>query len=267
MCTILPFTPKPFNTPPPSIPSLQSSIKQPTNQLPTPDSPLTFPQQAAGSALACTLKDGVLKDPYNRIGSVVANYQFQFDGPPQAGAIYTGGFSVCKNGSLALGDSAIWWRCMSGEFGNLYDRWIGDQCSEVRIVAQMMEEEGEEEEEGKPTPTPTPTPTSEAGPKETETETKEGAAKSSSWSVESASITASVSTNQTTVSTNLPETQDSPSTSPTTAPPAGPSATDAASTDEPPAPTGAAVPGHHHLPRQEALGAAVVAVLGAAWLL
>lgn len=35
-----------------------------------------------------TLKDSILKDFSNRIGSIVANRQFQFDGPtPQAGAI------------------------------------------------------------------------------------------------------------------------------------------------------------------------------------
>jgi hypothetical protein len=87
----------------------------------------------------CTLVDGVLRDQYSRTGSIVANQQFQFDGPPQAGAIYTGGFSVCKNNSLAIGGSARWWRCMSGEFGNLYDESIGDQCTEIRIVVDMLE--------------------------------------------------------------------------------------------------------------------------------
>ncbi|KAF2743559.1 hypothetical protein M011DRAFT_471307 [Sporormia fimetaria CBS 119925] len=100
-------------------------------------------QEAAQTLLLVTLSDSILHDPTNRTGSIVANYQFQFDGPPQAGAIYTGGFSVCENGSLALGESTRWWRCMSGEFGNLYDRWIGEQCSEVRIVAQFEGGDGE----------------------------------------------------------------------------------------------------------------------------
>ncbi|KAF2646021.1 hypothetical protein P280DRAFT_375432, partial [Massarina eburnea CBS 473.64] len=86
------------------------------------------------NALQCTLQDGILKDPQNRVGSVVANYQFQFDGPPQAGAIYTGGFSICKNSSLAIGSSTRWWKCGSGEFYNLYERSIGGQCDEIRIV-------------------------------------------------------------------------------------------------------------------------------------
>ncbi|KAF2851403.1 hypothetical protein T440DRAFT_63054 [Plenodomus tracheiphilus IPT5] len=90
-------------------------------------------QQAADGDLLCTLNDGILHDQYKRTGSVVANRQFQFDGPPQAGAIYTGGFSVCKNGSLAIGGSTRWWRCMSGAFGNLYDEYIGAQCHEIRI--------------------------------------------------------------------------------------------------------------------------------------
>ncbi|KAJ4372796.1 hypothetical protein N0V86_008162 [Didymella sp. IMI 355093] len=96
-------------------------------------------QQASDGALQCTLEDGVLRDQYSRTGSVVANRQFQFDGPPQAGAIYTGGFSVCQNNSLAIGGSARWWRCMSGAFGNLYDESIGDQCSEIRIIVNYVD--------------------------------------------------------------------------------------------------------------------------------
>ncbi|KAH6641998.1 hypothetical protein C7974DRAFT_93435 [Boeremia exigua] len=95
-------------------------------------------QQAADGALLCTLEDGILRDQYSRTGSVVANRQFQFDGPPQAGAIYTGGFAVCENGSLAIGGSTRWWRCMSGAFGNLYDETIGDQCTEIRIVVDLL---------------------------------------------------------------------------------------------------------------------------------
>lgn len=101
----------------------------------------------------CTLKDGILRDHNGRTGSIVANQQFQFDGPPQAGAIYTGGFSVCKNNSLAIGGSARWWRCMSGNFGNLYDEWIGDQCTEIRIVVDLLD---------KPTPSSSLVPSSTA---------------------------------------------------------------------------------------------------------
>ncbi|KAF1922824.1 uncharacterized protein M421DRAFT_426449 [Didymella exigua CBS 183.55] len=96
-------------------------------------------QEASDGALLCTLEDGILRDQYSRTGSVVANRQFQFDGPPQAGAIYTGGFSVCQNNSLAIGGTTRWWRCMSGTFGNLYDESIGDQCSEIRIVVGFVD--------------------------------------------------------------------------------------------------------------------------------
>jgi hypothetical protein len=94
---------------------------------------LTKQPQAADSALVCNLKDGILRDRDGRTGSVVANHQFQFDGPPQAGAIYTGGFSICSNGSLAIGGTTVWWQCNSGPFYNLYDEWIGAQCEEIRI--------------------------------------------------------------------------------------------------------------------------------------
>ncbi|CAA9959449.1 hypothetical protein CFE70_002883 [Pyrenophora teres f. teres 0-1] len=96
-------------------------------------------QEASDGDLLCTLEDGILHDQYGRTGAVVANRQFQFDGPPQAGSIYTGGWSVCANNSLAIGGSTRWWRCMSGAFGNLYDESIGAQCHEIRIQAIFPE--------------------------------------------------------------------------------------------------------------------------------
>lgn len=85
------------------------------------------------TALECTLSDGVLKDAKGRTGYIAANNQFQFDGPPQAGAIYTAGWSVCANDSLALGDESVFYQCLSGTFYNLYDESTGAQCSEVYI--------------------------------------------------------------------------------------------------------------------------------------
>ncbi|GAO18731.1 hypothetical protein UVI_02047110 [Ustilaginoidea virens] len=84
--------------------------------------------------LIMTLHDGVLKDAKDRTGSIVANYQFQFDGPPQDNAIYTAGFSVCNNGSLALGGSTVFQRCLSGSFYNLYDRNWAAQCQPIEMV-------------------------------------------------------------------------------------------------------------------------------------
>ncbi|KAK3291251.1 uncharacterized protein B0H64DRAFT_436105 [Chaetomium fimeti] len=80
------------------------------------------------------LADGVLTDGQGRTGYIASNFQFQFDDPPQSGALYTAGFSACNNGSLALGDSAIFWQCASGTFYNLYDRWSAAQCSPVDIL-------------------------------------------------------------------------------------------------------------------------------------
>merc|ERR1712093_569660 len=47
--------------------------------------------------------------------------------------IYTSGFSVCSNGTLAIGDSAIFYQCLSGTFYNLYDESTGAQCSPIYI--------------------------------------------------------------------------------------------------------------------------------------
>ena len=86
--------------------------------------------------LAITLHGGVLIDSKGRIGSIVGNRQFQFDGPPpQAGTIYAGGWSITKQGTLAIGNSDVFYQCLSGTFYNLYDKSIGGQCSPVHLQA------------------------------------------------------------------------------------------------------------------------------------
>jgi hypothetical protein len=89
-----------------------------------------LPRQKDGT-LMLTLTGGVLKDQANRTGYIASNYQFQFDAPPQAGAIYTAGFGICANGTLSLGGSAIFWQCLSGSFYNLYDRDWAPHCVPV----------------------------------------------------------------------------------------------------------------------------------------
>ncbi|OUM52508.1 hypothetical protein BVG19_g1707 [[Candida] boidinii] len=85
-------------------------------------------------SLAMTIKDSILTDAKGRIGSIVANKQFQFDGPPpQAGAIYAAGWSVSPDGYLALGNQTVFYQCLSGTFYNLYDEIIGAQCEAVRF--------------------------------------------------------------------------------------------------------------------------------------
>jgi len=83
--------------------------------------------------LTLTLAGGKLTDAQGRTGYIAANYQFQFDAPAQTGAIYTAGFSVCQNGSLALGGSNTFYQCLSGDFYNLYDRSWAAQCSPILI--------------------------------------------------------------------------------------------------------------------------------------
>ncbi|KAH6609919.1 covalently-linked cell wall [Trichoderma cornu-damae] len=85
-------------------------------------------------ALRLTLDGGILKDAKNRTGYIASNYQFQFDEPPQFGALYTSGFSACSNGSLALRGSTVFYQCLSGSFYNLYDRRWAAQCEPVEII-------------------------------------------------------------------------------------------------------------------------------------
>jgi hypothetical protein len=92
-------------------------------------------QRQTSGTLTLTLQGGILKDQAGRTGYVAANDQFQFDDPPQTGAVYTAGFSLCANNTLAIGGSAIWWQCLSGSFYNLYSEKQGDQCNEVYYEA------------------------------------------------------------------------------------------------------------------------------------
>ena len=85
------------------------------------------------------LKGGILTDGKGRIGSIVANRQFQFDGPPpQAGAIYAAGWSITEDGYLALGDSDVFYQCLSGNFYNLYDQNVAEQCSAIHLEAVSL---------------------------------------------------------------------------------------------------------------------------------
>ena len=83
--------------------------------------------------LALSLDNGIISDSHGRTGYIASNYQFQFDSPPQAGALLTAGFSVCGNHSLALGGSTTFYQCLSGDFSNLYNTNWAPQCSPVTL--------------------------------------------------------------------------------------------------------------------------------------
>jgi len=65
--------------------------------------------------LQMSVQNGIMVDHLGRIGSIVSNRQLQFDGPPaQAGAIYTGGWSLCPENLIALGPQKQFYACSSG---------------------------------------------------------------------------------------------------------------------------------------------------------
>lgn len=70
---------------------------------------------ATPGQLQIRVTNGIMTDQIGRIGAVVANRQIQFDGPPaQSGSVYTGGWSVCDDGTLALGPQKFFFACASG---------------------------------------------------------------------------------------------------------------------------------------------------------
>jgi hypothetical protein len=68
-----------------------------------------------GPPLSITLKGGVLTDSLGRTGYIADNRQLQFDRPPQSGAVFTGGFSACDDGKLALGNQKTFFACGSSD--------------------------------------------------------------------------------------------------------------------------------------------------------
>ncbi|ODQ82072.1 hypothetical protein BABINDRAFT_160270 [Babjeviella inositovora NRRL Y-12698] len=83
------------------------------------------------NTLTMSLESSVLTDTLGRIGTIVGNNQFQFDDPPQYGCKYAAGWSITQTGQLALGSQVIFYRCLSGEFYNLYAENIAPQCGPV----------------------------------------------------------------------------------------------------------------------------------------
>ncbi len=149
VCTAGPASQISHGQPQASTATLTSQISDAQPQASTTSDPAAAAPSGSGTRLvACktegtldlTLKDGVLKDAQGRTGYIASNFQFQFDAPPQAGAIYTSGFSVCSNGSLALGGSNIFYQCLSGNFYNLYDRYWAAQCSPVTIETLILQD-------------------------------------------------------------------------------------------------------------------------------
>jgi hypothetical protein len=131
--------PAPTSSPSSSSTHTSPQQDQPEDRLsPTSPQDQTLPPKivtcTTNSTLTLTLSDSILTDSQGRTGYIASNYQFQFDGPPQSAALFTSGWSVCADGSLALGGQSTFWQCRSGEFYNLYDRDWAPQCSPVRIL-------------------------------------------------------------------------------------------------------------------------------------
>jgi hypothetical protein len=138
-----------------------TALSPPPSATATDDPPtrLALVSCLTDSTLQLHLQDSNLYDGLNRTGYIASNYQFQFDGPPQSGAIYTSGWSLCpvpdpsastspqqagdEDGdddgqldgvmTLALGGSTTFWQCLSGNFYNLYTENWAAQCSPVEL--------------------------------------------------------------------------------------------------------------------------------------
>ncbi|CUS10309.1 unnamed protein product [Tuber aestivum] len=106
--------------------------------------PIEARDEASSQSIACidrdtaiiSITDGVLKDSSGRTGCIVANRQFLFDHPPlQHDLLFSGGFSVGKNGLLALGKDDVFYACPSEREGysKLYDMRIADYCRPVLL--------------------------------------------------------------------------------------------------------------------------------------
>jgi hypothetical protein len=82
-----------------------------------------------------TLAESVLVDAKGRTGYISSSDQLQFDSPAQSGSKAADGFSVCEDGTLALGESTVFWACKSGPFSNIYADQIAPQCEQIHLAA------------------------------------------------------------------------------------------------------------------------------------
>lgn len=143
-------TTSPIRTPSSTLPSALPVPATRSSVSSAPQPRLNLVSCLTDSTLRLTVSNHTLLDALGRTGYIASNHQFQFDGPPQSGAIYTSGWSLCpvKDQSdpatayldfgltLALGGSTTFWQCLSGSFYNLYTENWAAQCSavEIRIV-------------------------------------------------------------------------------------------------------------------------------------
>ncbi len=134
----------PTSAPAPATTVAPTTSAAPATSAPAPSSSAASSMKMVSCAspgeLEITLDNGILKDAKGRTGYIASNFQFQFDGPPQAGAIYTAGFSFCANQSLALGGSNVFYQCLSGSFYNLYDRKWAAQCYPITISTLELQQ-------------------------------------------------------------------------------------------------------------------------------
>ena len=121
--------------------TLVTNRKSARQAAPTGSSNLPAVACRSQSALTLSLNNGVLLDNQGRTGYIASNYQFQFDKPAQAGAIFTSGFSVCPgNSTIALGGITTFYQCLSGDFYNIYDRNFGaGQCIPIQLQAIQLQ--------------------------------------------------------------------------------------------------------------------------------
>lgn len=102
--------------------------------------PIKFSSCTDENTLVMFLDQGVLRDPENRIGLIVGNHQFQFDGPtPQYGALYAAGWLVTQDSLLSLGDQTTFFQCLAGDFHKTYDAPILDQCVPVQLEVVKLD--------------------------------------------------------------------------------------------------------------------------------
>ena len=88
-------------------------------------------------AIYGTLADSILTNigyNSNGIGYISANQSLQFDHTPPIDAVYTAGFSSCPNGSLALGNSTIFYQCFDGNLGDFFDTAVSSTYQAITIL-------------------------------------------------------------------------------------------------------------------------------------
>jgi hypothetical protein len=90
---------------------------------------------ATRTLVSLELTDGYLVDDQQRMAYIDDRDMLQFEMYPRSPQ-FNAGFSICKNGTIALGNSALWYRCRAGAYSTIFRAKPDSDCALSYIIRE-----------------------------------------------------------------------------------------------------------------------------------